>query len=77
MEAVSDVKVRIALGQSAINWKVCIAPIHVEVLIGLDLLKALNAVVFTRQGDILIKGELVVGNLNSSEVVHVTRVSIP
>ena len=77
MEAVSDVEVIIALGQSAINWKVCIAPIHDEVLIGLDLLNALDAVVLTRQGDILVKGELVVGNLNSSVDVHVTRVSIP
>ena len=46
-------------------------------MIGLDLLKAVDGVVLTRQGDILVKGELVVGNLNSSADVHVTRVNIP
>lgn len=76
MSAVTDVGVRVDLGRSSIDWKVCIAPIRDEVLIGIDLLMALDAVVLTRQGDLLVRGELVIGNVDSPNKMHVARVSI-
>ncbi|XP_062621175.1 uncharacterized protein LOC134282792 [Saccostrea cucullata] len=69
MMAVNNVSVRINLGKSTTNWKVCIAPIRDDVLIGMDLLMAVDAVVLARQGDLLVKGELVLGNTNTVKPV--------
>jgi hypothetical protein len=76
MAAVTDVTVRVELGKTSVDWKVCIAPIHDEVLIGIDLLMTLDAIASTRQGDLLVGGELVLGNMKSASEMHVTIVSI-
>lgn len=76
MSAVTDVGLRIDLGRSFIDWKVCIAPIRDEMLIGIDLLMALGAVVSTRQSDLLVRGELVIENMDLPNTMYVARVSI-
>ena len=61
MEAVCDVKVNLLIGNSAIDWSMYICPTRKNVLIGMDLLEALDAIVLARQGDLVIKGIAVVG----------------
>ena len=65
MQAVADVYLKIDVASSS----VCIAPTHYD-LIGIDLLIAFDTLVF-RQGDVLVKNELVLGNLISSTDMHV------
>ena len=61
MEAVCDVKVKLLIGNSTIDWSMYICPTRENVLIGIDLLEALDAVVLARQGDLVINGVAVVG----------------
>lgn len=69
MQAVADVRLKIDVALSS----VCIAPTHYD-LIGIDLLIALDTLVL-RQGDVLVKNELVLGNLTSSTDMHVPIVN--
>ena len=61
MEAVCDVKVKLLIGNSTIDWSMYICPTREKVLIGMDLLETLDAVVLARQGDLVINGIAVVG----------------
>ena len=61
MEAVCDVKVKLLIGNSTINWSMYICPTRENVLIGMDLLETLDAVVIARQGDLVINGIAIVG----------------
>ena len=61
MEAVCDVKVKLLIGNSTIDWSMYICPTRENVLIGMDLLETLDAVVHARQGDLVINGIAVVG----------------
>ena len=61
MEAVCDVKVKLLIGNSTTDWSMYICPTRENVLIGMDLLEALDAVVRARQGDLVINGIAVAG----------------
>ena len=56
MDAVCDVKVKLWIGNSAIDWPIYICPSRDNVLIGMDLLEAFDAIDLARQGDMVING---------------------
>ena len=76
MEVVCDVKVKLWIGNSTIDWPFYICPTRDNVLIGMDLLEALDAVVLARQGDLVINGNVVVGKGNSNNDFHIARVRV-
>ncbi|KAK3097999.1 hypothetical protein FSP39_015198 [Pinctada imbricata] len=76
MEAICDVKVKLRIGNSTIDWPFYICPTRDNVLIGMDLLEALDAVVLARQGDLVINGKVVVGKGKGSNDFHIARVQV-
>ena len=76
MEADMNVEVDLKLGKTEIAWKVCIAPIRDDVLIGMDFLKEVDGIIMTRQGDLLIKDELIPGRYSKETDYHVCRVTV-
>ena len=61
MEADMNVVAKLRRGKNEIIWQVCIAPIRNDILIGMDLLKEVFGIIMARQGDLLIKDELIPG----------------
>jgi len=76
MEADTNVKTTISLGKTEIEWEVCIAPIRDDVLIGMDLLKEVDRIILARQGDLIIKDELIPGRYCKESNYHVARVTV-
>ncbi|KAK7918651.1 hypothetical protein WMY93_009935 [Mugilogobius chulae] len=58
MKAKQGLTVTFQIGSKSINWEVHVAPIRDSVLLGLDLMKAHDVVIYTR-GKVFIAGELV------------------
>ena len=76
MEADLNAEVYLKLGKTEIDWKVCIARIRDNVLIGMDFLKQVDGIIMTRQGDLLIKDELIPGRYSKETDYHVCRVTV-
>jgi hypothetical protein len=48
MEADMNIVAKLQLGKKEIIWKVCIAPIRDDILIGIDLLKEVDGIIMAK-----------------------------
>ncbi|VDI15382.1 Hypothetical predicted protein [Mytilus galloprovincialis] len=76
MEADMNVVAKLSLGKTEIIWQVCIAPIRDDILIGMDLLKEVDGIIMARQGDLLIKDELIPGRYRKETDYQISRVTV-
>ncbi|CAG2253448.1 unnamed protein product [Mytilus edulis] len=76
MEADMNVVAKLRLGKTEIIWQVCIAPIRDDILIGMDLLKEVDGIIMARQGDLLIKDELIPGRYRKETDYQISRVTV-
>ena len=76
MKAKHGLKVTFQIGSKSINWEVHVAPIRDSVLLGLDLMKAHNVIIYTRGkvfvGDELVPSKIVKDNGSDYCVARVT-----
>ncbi|XP_041355465.1 uncharacterized protein LOC121373084 [Gigantopelta aegis] len=61
MEAMGGVTVTLSMADHSWKWPVYVAPIRQSVLIGMDFLKAVDATIIAKQGDIIINRVTVTG----------------
>ncbi|VDI47036.1 Hypothetical predicted protein [Mytilus galloprovincialis] len=73
MEADMNVVAKLRRGKNEIIWQVCIAPIRNDILIGMDLLKEVDGIIMARQGDLLIKDELIPGRYRKETDYQISR----
>lgn len=64
MTAFGGVTATLQIGSHTTSWSVYIAPIRDSVLIGMVLLDSLDAVIYTRQGNLRIGKEIISGTLS-------------
>lgn len=64
MTAFGDVTATLKIGSHTTSWHVYVAPIRDSVLIGMDRLDSLDAVIYTRQGNLRIGKEIISGTLS-------------
>lgn len=64
MTAFGGVTVTLQIGSHTTSWPVYVAPIRDSVLIGMDLLDTLDAVIYTRQGNLRIGKEIISDTLS-------------
>lgn len=75
MEADMNIVAKLQLGKKEIIWKVCIAPIRDDILIGIDLLKEVDGIIMAKQGDLLINNELIPGRYRTENDCQISRVT--
>ena len=76
MEADMNVVPKLRLGKTKIIWQVCTAPMRNDILIGLDLLKEVDSIIISRQGNLLIKDELILGRYRKETQYQISRVTV-
>lgn len=71
MTAFGSVTATLQIGSHTTRWPVYVSSIRDSVLIGMDLLDSLDAVIYTRQGNLRIGNEIISGTLSGDGSVPV------